>query len=100
MTEFNQHELKILQKLCKIKCSSHEEEILIKNLKRIIGFIDQINEVNIDNIESFSHIFSNGHSSLRDDIVENNVDHDEFISNSPEHVAGMVKVPVIIDKEG
>ena len=58
--------VKKISRLARISTNSKFEEEMIKDLNSIIKFVDQLNELNIDNIEPLSSVV-NEDVTLRDD---------------------------------
>ena len=97
MTNFDKNALKELERLCRIKCTPQEEEELLKNLRKMIDFIQQLNEVNTDNVPKGQHILKDIQKNLmRDDEVGDSLSRDAFLSNAPSQISGMIRVPPIM----
>lgn len=96
MGQFNQDDLKKLAKLCHIECTPEEEARLLKNMLAILGYIDQLHAVNTDLTLGKHNPLECPVNILAEDIVEESLDREEFLSNSPSHVGGMVRIPPVI----
>ena len=68
----------------------------INDLNEIIGFIDQLNEVDTDNVKPLSSV--TGHAlPLRDDkVCDGNINQD-ILRNAPEQKSGYFVVPKVIE---
>ena len=84
--------VKKISKLSRISTNSKFEEEMIKDLNSIIKFVDQLNELNIDNVEPLSSVV-NEKASLRDDEVKKMNAKDDILKNSPEDNENYYVVP-------
>ena len=85
--------VKKISRLARISTNSKFEEEMIKDLNSIIKFVDQLNELNIDNIEPLSSVV-NEDVTLRDDKIQKINFKDE---NSPENNENYYVVPKVIE---
>ena len=88
--------VKKISKLSRISTNSKFEEEMIKDLNSIIKFVDQLNELNIDNVEPLSSVV-NEKATLRDDIVKKMNAKDDILKNSPEDNENYYVVPKVIE---
>lgn len=91
---FTKEDLKKLAKLCHIKCSEQEEERLLKNMVAILDYIDQLREADVQHISHDEQLIDS--APLAEDKPCEVLDRDTFLSNSPAHVGGMVRIPPVI----
>jgi len=96
MSKFDKEMLKSLTKLCRIDCSDEEMKVLLKNLKSILSYIDQMKEVDTENVAICNHVSENVVSVMREDLVGETLPNETFLKNSPSHVGGMIRVPPVI----
>ena len=82
--------------LSRISTNSKFEEEMIKDLNLIIKFVDQLNELNIDNIEPLSSVV-NEKAVLRDDEVKKINAKYDILKNSPEDNEDYYVVPKVIE---
>ena len=85
--------IKIAQ-LARLKLTAGEMERLGKNLEQIIGYMDQLNELNTSNVKPTSHVIPI-HNVFREDEVYKPTDVD-YLADSPAHNKGHYEVPKII----
>lgn len=85
-----------LTKLCRINCSEEELATLLKNLQSILGYIDQMKEVDTENVPVCNHVSDEIASMMREDEPDQSLDRETFLRNSPSHVSGMIRVPTVI----
>lgn len=99
MTNFDKNEIKNLQNLCKIKLTQEECENFLKDLKQIIDYIETLNEVDTKNVKSCSYILMDFQKNVfRKDEIKKSLDRENFLSNAPDQIASMIKVPEIFTK--
>lgn len=96
MEKFNQDDLKRLTKLCHIECSPEEEDRLLKNMCSILDYIDQLHEINTDLTIGKHNPLECPSNTMGEDVIEESLDREEFLSNAPSHVGGMVRIPPVI----
>ena len=90
---FDKEALKRLAHLARIDCSEEEFEKLRLNLDSILSHIDQLEEVETRGIEEFTHVSEDQTLVMEEDRTRDLLDHSTLLSNSPDSVGGMVKVP-------
>ena len=88
--------VKKISKLSRISTNCKFEEEMIKDLNSIIKFVDQLNELNIDNVEPLSSVV-NEKATLRDDEVKKMNAKDDILKNSPEDNENYYVVPKVIE---
>lgn len=93
MADVNEDIVKNLSKLSRIEVKDEEIPNLLATLKQVIGYFDQLHEVDVSDLSPYSHVEEQGIGFLREDAIDNSLKHDRFIANTPEHVGGMVRVP-------
>ncbi|QVL56868.1 MAG: Asp-tRNA(Asn)/Glu-tRNA(Gln) amidotransferase subunit GatC [Simkaniaceae bacterium] len=96
MSDLDKETLIDLTKLCRINCSNEELKTLLSNLQSILGYIDQLKEVDTEDVPVCNHVSVEIETFMREDEVSESLDRDTFLKNSPSHVGGMVRVPTVI----
>lgn len=97
MPKFNDINIEQLEKFSKIKCSKEEEAILIKGIEDLLNYADQLNEVDTTDVPTCNFVLSEIQQNItRDDDNVSTMDTDLFLSNAPDQIAQMVKVPAIL----
>ncbi len=102
MAQFEEKDLHLIEELCRIRCQPEEKPVLIDNIKKLLKYVETINEVNTDHISPITHLLADetpADSNMRKDSAHNSMTTDEFLQNAPEQIGGMVRVPPVIDKE-
>ena len=94
--KINSSSLKKLARLARLEINKNSEVNLIKDLNEIIGFIDQLNEVDTDNVHPLSSV--TGHDlPLRKDIVNDGEINKKILENAPEKISGYFVVPKVVE---
>lgn len=96
MTQFDDKTIHNLFLLSRIECTKDQEESLVKDLKKIIEYFEQLQEINTDNVIPCNHVLAEVNNVTREDTVGQIMPRDLFLSNVPSQIGGMVKVPTII----
>ena len=88
--------LKKLGKLSRIPIDETGSNKLIEDLNKIIGFIEQLNEVDTDNVSPLSSV--TGHNlPIREDVVNDGNKNNDILENAPENKSGYFVVPKVIE---
>jgi len=69
---------------------------LIKDLNEIIGFIDQLNEVNTDNVDPLSSVTGHDLPLRKDKVIDGEIN-DKILENAPEKISGYFVVPKVVE---
>ena len=97
MSAFDAHTLAHLKKLCKISCTPDEEADILNSLPRILGYAATLNEINTDDVKPCSYVLSSMlNNQMRADEVGRLLSRDQFLSNAPDQIGGMIRVPPVI----
>jgi aspartyl-tRNA(Asn)/glutamyl-tRNA(Gln) amidotransferase subunit C len=85
-----------IAKLARIAMSEDEIERLVPELNNILGWVEQLGEVNTDGIEPLATVIDQK-LRLRDDIVNDGNVRDDVLANAPEAQHGFFAVPKVIE---
>ena len=85
-----------IAKLARIAMSDEEIERLAPELNNILGWVEQLGEVNTDGIEPLTAVIDQK-LRLRDDAVTEGNIRDEVLANAPEAQHGFFAVPKVIE---
>jgi aspartyl-tRNA(Asn)/glutamyl-tRNA(Gln) amidotransferase subunit C len=96
MSKLDSELLNYLTKLCRIDCTEKEQELLLEDLKKILTYVEQLQEVDTENVEPCNHVLSEIMNVMRDDVAEDSFKSELFMNNSPEQVDGMIRTPPVI----
>ncbi len=98
MSHENEANSKFLANLARIELTSEEEVTLSKNLEKIMNYIHQIDEVDVEGVLPCAHVLETVHNVMDEDEPEACISTKDFLKNAPESVGGMVKVPTVIEE--
>ena len=85
-----------IAKLARIAMSEEEIERLAPELNNILGWVEQLGEVNTDGVEPLTAVIDQK-LRLRDDVVTDGNIRDEILANAPEAQHGFFAVPKVIE---
>ncbi|PCI76269.1 Asp-tRNA(Asn)/Glu-tRNA(Gln) amidotransferase GatCAB subunit C [Candidatus Aerophobetes bacterium] len=98
MEEFSQDLLQELMNLTRLSCSEAEQEQLINKLKKVVDFVDKLDEVDTSNIDNTIHLFDDLELKTREDEVDTQqlLKREDFLEkNAPSHIGSLIRVPPI-----
>jgi aspartyl-tRNA(Asn)/glutamyl-tRNA(Gln) amidotransferase subunit C len=96
MSKVDKQTIKNLAKLCRIQCNEEETESLLHDLKGILDYVEQLQELDVDGVEPCNHVLAYIVNVTRSDVIGPTMPRETFLNNSPSHVAGMIRVPTVI----
>jgi len=85
-----------IAKLARIAMSDEEIERLAPELNNILGWVEQLAEVNTEGVEPLTEVIDLK-LRLRDDIVNDGNIRDAVLANAPEAQHGFFAVPKVIE---
>lgn len=94
--DINKETIKNLTQLSRIECSEEEQQQLLDNLKKILKYIDQLNEVDTQHVLPCNHVLDDIANVTRDDVVGESLPREKFLANAPSHIGGMIRVPTVL----
>ena len=82
--------------LARIRVEEHEVEPLRNELNGILGWIEQLNEVNVDGVEPLAGA---AHMALkmREDVVNDGNYREDILSNAPDRAGDFYAVPKVVE---
>ena len=83
-------------KLARIAMSDAEIDALVPELNQILGWVDQLAEVNTDGVEPLTAVIEQK-LRLRDDVVTDGDVRDKVLANAPDAQHGFFAVPKVIE---
>ncbi|MCM3719521.1 Asp-tRNA(Asn)/Glu-tRNA(Gln) amidotransferase subunit GatC [Fictibacillus phosphorivorans] len=96
MSRISKDQVKHVAHLARLAVTDEEAEMLTEQLDKIIGFAEELNELDTDNVEPTTHVLEMK-NILREDEVRNSVSVDEAMKNAPAQKDGQFKVPNILE---
>ncbi len=85
-----------IAKLARIAMSDDELDKLVPELNNILGWVEQLGEVDTDGVEPLTAVIDQK-LRLRDDVVTEGNIRDEVLANAPEAQHGFFAVPKVIE---
>lgn len=86
-----------LAHLSRLQFNETEKAEIKKDLQRMIGFVEKLNELNLDGVEPMLFM-SDEVNVLREDEIKGSVSREEALKNAPLHDGQFFKVPKVIKK--
>lgn len=96
MAKLDKETVEYLSRLSRIECTQEEQEALLNDLKKILDYVEQLQDVDTENISPCCHVLEGMANVLREDTVGEVMDRQLFLNNAPSHVGGMIRVPPIL----
>ncbi len=85
-----------IAKLARIAVTDREVDALVPELNNILGWIEQLQEVDVEGVEPMTAVIPNT-LRLRDDIVTDGGVRDAVLANAPLAEHGFFAVPKVIE---
>ena len=85
-----------IAKLARIAMSDEEIERLAPELNNILGWVEQLAEVNTEGVEPLTAVIDQKLRLRDDQVTEGNI-RDEILANAPEAQHGFFAVPKVIE---
>jgi aspartyl-tRNA(Asn)/glutamyl-tRNA(Gln) amidotransferase subunit C len=85
-----------IAKLARIAMSDEELARLVPELNNILGWVEQLSEVDTNGVEPLTAVIDQK-LRLRDDVVNDGNIRDEVLANAPEAQHGFFAVPKVIE---
>jgi aspartyl-tRNA(Asn)/glutamyl-tRNA(Gln) amidotransferase subunit C len=84
-----------LMQLSRIRCTEEEQEALLRDLKGVLGYMEQLQKINTDNVAPCNHVLDDVVNVIREDVIGNILPRAEFLANAPSQIGGMIRVPSV-----
>ena len=85
-----------IAKLARIAMSDAEVEALVPELNNILGWVEQLQEVDVTGVEPMTAVIPN-RLRMRDDVVTDGGIRDQVLANAPVAEHGFFAVPKVIE---
>ncbi|RXJ02423.1 Asp-tRNA(Asn)/Glu-tRNA(Gln) amidotransferase subunit GatC [Anaerobacillus alkaliphilus] len=96
MARITKDQVKHVAHLARLSVSEEEVELFTEHLDAIIGFAEQLNELDTEGVEPTTHVLD-VKNVLREDEVRKSLSREDVLKNAPDHQDGQVKVPSILE---
>ena len=98
MADITKEQLQSLFRLSRIHCTDEEQDTLLQDLKKIIHYVEQLEEVDTEGVDPCYQVVPLS-NIMREDEPREMLPREAFLANAPEQVGGMIKVPPVIHKK-
>lgn len=88
--------VKKVASLARIAVTDEQAERLVPELNNILGWVDQLGEVDVSGVEPMTAVIPN-HLRLRDDVITDGDVRDRVLANAPQAEHGFFAVPKVIE---
>jgi len=96
MTDISTSDVQHLAQLSSLQLDDNEAEALRVDLENILGYIDQLSELNTDGVEPTYQV-TDLQNVWRDDVVDNyDLGREELLALAPEADNNQIKVPKVL----
>ena len=95
--EVNDALVEKLAKLARLRFNEAEKTAIKSDLQQMIGFVEKLNELNLDRVQPLLHM-SPEINVLREDEIKGSISREEALKNAPLHDKEFFKVPKVIKK--
>ena len=92
----NTEQVRHIAKLARIAMSDEEIEAMVPELNNILGWVEQLGEVDTDGVEPLTAVIPNA-LRLREDKVTDGNCRDAILANAPDAEHGFFVVPKVIE---
>jgi aspartyl-tRNA(Asn)/glutamyl-tRNA(Gln) amidotransferase subunit C len=97
MVDVNRETIHYLSDLSRIACNEEEEKGLLGDLKEILAYIEQLNELDTDGVTPcFTVLEQLTQTPLRDDVAKTTLSQKTFLDGAPQKTASFVRVPTVL----
>lgn len=95
--EVNDAMVNKLARLARLRFTEEEKTGIRDDLQRMIGFVEKLNELDLDQVKPLLHM-THEENVMREDVIKGSVSREEALSNAPLHDEQFFKVPKVIRK--
>ncbi|NIJ16472.1 Asp-tRNA(Asn)/Glu-tRNA(Gln) amidotransferase subunit GatC [Sphingobium vermicomposti] len=88
--------VKKIASLSRISVTDAEAEAMVPELNNILGWVEQLGEVDVTGVEPMTAVIPN-HQRLREDAVTDGNVRDRVLANAPQAEHGFFAVPKVIE---
>ncbi len=92
----SEKEVRHVAKLARLALSDGEIDKMVPELNNILGWVEQLQEVDCTGVEPLATVIDN-QLRLRDDVVDDGDCRDDVLKNAPDAQHGFFAVPKVIE---
>jgi aspartyl-tRNA(Asn)/glutamyl-tRNA(Gln) amidotransferase subunit C len=90
-------EVRRIAALARLRLSPEEERTFAEQLSAILGYVDQLKELDVSGVEPMTHALAGGEVPLRADALLPSLPPSDALANAPAREGTCFKVPRIIE---
>jgi aspartyl-tRNA(Asn)/glutamyl-tRNA(Gln) amidotransferase subunit C len=90
-------EVRRIAALARLRLSPEEEETFAVQLSAILGYVEQLGELDVSGVEPMTHALAGEAPALRPDAVAESLPPGEALANAPAREGNCFRVPRIIE---
>jgi aspartyl-tRNA(Asn)/glutamyl-tRNA(Gln) amidotransferase subunit C len=87
-----------LADLAKLEFDDASKQEIIRDLNRIVTFIEKLNELDTSSVEPLIYL-TDETNIMRDDVVKQEITQQDALKNAPKKDSDYIKAPKVIDKK-
>jgi aspartyl-tRNA(Asn)/glutamyl-tRNA(Gln) amidotransferase subunit C len=84
--------VKEIARLARLDLSKEETDLFVSQFKDILDYVSILNEVDTDNVPP-AYLSSANQNVIREDVIEESVPTEEFLSNAPQAQDDYIVIP-------
>ena len=92
----NAEQVRHVARLARLALGDDEIDRMVPELNNILGWVEQLGEVDTDGVEPLTAVIDN-QLRLRDDVVNDGNVRDDILKNAPDAQHGFFAVPKVIE---
>lgn len=89
-------DVRYVANLARIDLSDEECVTFQSQLGAILGYIETLKDVDVENVEPTAHA-GQMYDRLREDEIRPGLEQDDLLRNAPESARGQIRVPKVVD---
>lgn len=98
MAKIDRELIKKLSALCRIGCSEEEIDSLLVDMKKIVDYVEQLDEIDTENAAPCNSVIKELTNVMREDQPGETMPREVFLENAPKQASGLIRVPPVIKK--
>ena len=96
MSKLTKEDAKKIARLARLRVSEEEAEKIAPQLSNILGWVEQLGELDTDNVEPLANVAQVDLHKRKDEITDGNIRKD-VLANAPETLEGYFVVPKVVE---
>ena len=96
MSNISDADIKKIAKLSRIKLSDADHENVSTQVKKVIDWVEDLQEVDTDNIEIMTGVYNDPMRMEKDEVLDGDIAED-VLKNAPDEKYGYFAVPKVIE---